>query len=198
MLPTTVLLVFVLLLLVAIVVMLVTGWPGRLRAELERTTSALRREMAEHRGDSMRLMQAIRAEVEDAVQETLDREMASYGRNRRGASFPPQDQGVTSQASGQTHGAGVGSGAASASVSAAAAAGTAWVTSGPVEESRQLSLFTPSPAEDETPLVPEPPAVPDAAPPDPQENREGMTKVDAVLHDDSPDIDDIPDLDDLD
>ena len=187
---TAVLLVFVLLLLAAIVAMLITGWPGPLRSELEKATSALRREMAEHRGDSMRLMQAIRAEVEDAVQETLDREMASYGRNRRGASFPPQGQGVTSQASGQAHGAGAGIGA----VSAAAAAGTAWVASEDAEETRQLSLFTPPPAEDEILPAPEPPA---AAPAPPQESgTEEMVKVDAVLHDDIPDMGDIPDLDD--
>ncbi len=185
---TAVLLVLVLLLLAAIVAMLITGGP--LRSELEKATSALRREMAEHRGDSMRLMQAIRAEVEDAVQETLDREMASYGRNRRGASFPPQDQGVTSQASGQAHGAGAGIGGA------ATAAGTAWAVSSDAEETRQLSLFTPPPAEDETPPAPELPA---ATPvPSQESGTEEMVKVDAVLHDDIPDMGDIPDLDDPD
>ncbi|RNA65044.1 hypothetical protein CR163_007275 [Prosthecochloris sp. ZM_2] len=72
---TTFLLVIILLLLIAIIVMIVTGWPGRERAGIEQAVSELRREMAEYRGDSIRLMQAIRTEVEDAVEESLARNM---------------------------------------------------------------------------------------------------------------------------
>ncbi|NTW52314.1 MAG: hypothetical protein HGB22_06985 [Chlorobiaceae bacterium] len=76
---TTILLIIILLLLIALVAMVVTGWPGRERAEIEKTGNALRREMAEHRADSIQLLHAIRIEVEDSVRESIEREMAGYG-----------------------------------------------------------------------------------------------------------------------
>ena len=91
---TTILLILILLLLIAVVAMVVTGWPGRERAEIEKTGNALRREMAEHRADSIQLLHAIRIEVEDSVRESIEREMAGYGskggrsRGARGAGAP--------------------------------------------------------------------------------------------------------------
>ncbi|HWR01918.1 MAG TPA: hypothetical protein VN371_08620, partial [Chlorobaculum sp.] len=91
---TTILLIIILLLLIAIIAMIVTGWPGRERAEIEKTGNALRREMAEHRADSIQLLHAIRIEVEDSVRESIEREMAGYGskggrsRSSRGAGTP--------------------------------------------------------------------------------------------------------------
>ena len=91
---TTILLIIILLLLIAVVAMVVTGWPGRERAEIEKTGNALRREMAEHRADSIQLLHAIRIEVEDSVRESIEREMAGYGskggrsRGSRGAGAP--------------------------------------------------------------------------------------------------------------
>jgi hypothetical protein len=76
---TIVLLSVILLLLVVIVAMLVTGWPGRERAEIERAGNALRREMAEHRAESIQLLHAIRIEVEDSVKESIERELAGHG-----------------------------------------------------------------------------------------------------------------------
>jgi FtsZ-interacting cell division protein ZipA len=76
---TTILLIIILLLLVAIVGMIVTGWPGRESEEIEKTGNALRREMAEHRAESIQLLHAIRIEVEDSVRESIEREMAGYG-----------------------------------------------------------------------------------------------------------------------
>ena len=76
---TTVLLIIILLLLIAIVAMIVTGWPGREREEIEKTGNALRREMAEHRAESIQLLHAIRIEVEDSVRESIEREMAGFG-----------------------------------------------------------------------------------------------------------------------
>lgn len=77
----------IIVLLVVIVAMMVTGWPGRERAEIEKTGNALRREMAEHRADSIQLLHSIRIEVEDAVRESIEREMAAAsprsGRSRR-------------------------------------------------------------------------------------------------------------------
>ncbi len=74
-----VLLCIVILLLSAIIAMMVTGWPGRDRAGIDRATEALRREMAEHRSESIRLLHGIRIKVEDSVKESIEREMANYG-----------------------------------------------------------------------------------------------------------------------
>ncbi|NTU67386.1 MAG: hypothetical protein HGB02_00750 [Chlorobiaceae bacterium] len=82
-----VLLCMVILLLAFVIAMIVTGWPGRDREEIERSGNALRREMAEHRSESIQLLHAIRIEVEDSVKESIEREMAGYaGRGRSRAS----------------------------------------------------------------------------------------------------------------
>jgi hypothetical protein len=78
-----ILLSIVILLLAAIIAMMVTGWPGREREELERTGNTLRREMAEHRSESIQLLHAIRIEVEDSVKESIEREMANFGSRGR-------------------------------------------------------------------------------------------------------------------
>ncbi len=79
----------ILLLLAVIVAMMVTGWPGRELAEIEKAGDAMRREMAEHRADSIQLLHAIRIEVEDSVKESIEREMAGYG-SRGGRSRGPK------------------------------------------------------------------------------------------------------------
>jgi len=82
-----ILLAVIILLLGLIIFMMVTGWPGRQREELDRLGNGLRREMAEQRSDSLQLMKAIRIEIEDAVRESVEREMAAAaprGRSRRG------------------------------------------------------------------------------------------------------------------
>lgn len=73
----TLLLAVIVLLLLVIIAMLLTGWPGRQREELERVGNSLRREMAEHRAESIRMMNAIRITVEDSIQESVEREMAA-------------------------------------------------------------------------------------------------------------------------
>jgi hypothetical protein len=74
-----VMLSIILLLLALIVAMMVTGWPGRDRAEIEKAGNTLLREMAEHRAESIRLLHAIRNEVEDSVKESIERELAQLG-----------------------------------------------------------------------------------------------------------------------
>ena len=71
------LLSLVILLLLVIIAMLATGWPGRQREEIERLGNSLRREILEQRGDSLQLMKSIRIVVEDAVRESVDKEMAA-------------------------------------------------------------------------------------------------------------------------
>lgn len=81
-----VLLAVIILLLALIIAMLVTGWPGRQRNEMERIGNSLRREMAEQRSDNLQLMKAIRIVIEDAVRESVEKEMiavAPRGRSRR-------------------------------------------------------------------------------------------------------------------
>lgn len=95
---TIILLSIIIVLLVAIIVMMVTGWPGRERAEIERIGNTIRREMAEHRADSIQLLHSIRIEVEDSVKESIEREMAGYGsrggrsRSSRGGASRPRSQ----------------------------------------------------------------------------------------------------------
>jgi hypothetical protein len=85
----------ILLLLAVIVAMMVAGWPGRERAEIEKAGAVMRREMAEHHAESIRLLHAIRIEVEDSVKESIAREFADLGtrggkgRGARGASRLP-------------------------------------------------------------------------------------------------------------
>ncbi len=81
-----VLMIVIILLLGVIIAMLVTGWPGHQREEVEQIGNNLRREMSELRSDSLQLMKAIRIEIEDAVRESVEREMAAAaprGRSRR-------------------------------------------------------------------------------------------------------------------
>jgi FtsZ-interacting cell division protein ZipA len=93
---TMVLLIIILLLLIAIVAMIVTGWPGRERAEIEKTGNALRREMAEHRAESIQLLHSIRIEVEDSVHDSIEREMASFAtRSSRSRRNPGASRAVS-------------------------------------------------------------------------------------------------------
>ena len=90
----TISLAVIILLLGLIIFMMVTGWPGRQREEMERLGNGLRREMAEQRSDNLQLMKAIRIEIEDAVRESVEREMAAAvprGRSRRGARKKTQE-----------------------------------------------------------------------------------------------------------
>lgn len=182
---TTVLLLIVLVLLVANIVMMFTVWPRRQRAEIEKAVSALRREMAEHRGDSIRLMQAIRNEVEDAVQEVLEHEMADYF--RRGASGQTSFQRTAATS------------ADSVSAEGGKTSQREGDTATPDKESaaQQMSLFQQQ-VEARRPALSESSEEPEEQVGDKkQADAEPMEKVQAVLHDDIPDIDDLPDMEDV-
>jgi FtsZ-interacting cell division protein ZipA len=93
----TILLGVIVVLLLVIIAMLVTGWPGRQREEMERLANALRREMAEQRSDSLQLMKSLRIVVEDAVKESVEKELAAAaprGRSRKGSRAKAQDAGI--------------------------------------------------------------------------------------------------------
>lgn len=182
---TTVLLLIVLVLLVANIVMMFTVWPRRQRAEIEKAVSALRREMAEHRGDSIRLMQAIRNEVEDAVQESLEREMSDFFR-----------RGAGSQASFQRSAIAPPEAASKEGVPGKSEENIAELTEAE-KQAQQMSLFqekaiSGQQVSAETPEEPE--SENDAEEPD----AEPMERVQADLHDDIPDVSDIADLDEMD
>jgi FtsZ-interacting cell division protein ZipA len=84
----TILLGVIVVLLLVIIAMLVTGWPGKQREEMERLGNSLRREMAEQRSDSLQLMKSLRIVVEDAVKESVEKEIAAAaprGRSRKGS-----------------------------------------------------------------------------------------------------------------
>lgn len=88
-------------LLFLIVIMLATGWPLKLRDEIERTSQSLRREMAEQRSESLQFMKSLRIIVEDAVKESVEKEMASSrprsGRPRKSASSKAQDAAIVQE-----------------------------------------------------------------------------------------------------
>lgn len=97
-----VLLVVIVLLLAVIIAILVTGWPGRQREEIDRLGNSLRREMAEQRSESLQLMKSLRIVVEDAVKESVEKEMASSrprsGRARKSASSKASDAATVQEA----------------------------------------------------------------------------------------------------
>ncbi len=178
-----VLLFVIVLLLAAIIAMMVTGWPGRHRSEIELLGADLRREIAESRGDSIRLLQSIRSEVEDAVEESLNREMASLIKHG-GVGHPSMSDRRTDTGN---H--------ASPPVSSNLAVQNRGVMQRPGRPG-QLSLFAAeSPDETSSPVpVPQEPETGLA----PKSDDPPMEKVQAVIYDDIPDMGDIPDIDDLD
>lgn len=94
---TTALLIAVFLMLAALIAMILTGWPGIERKEIEKTGQDLRRELAQHRADSLQFLHAMRVELEESVRETLEQKLDSFGAmnvqtssRRRKYSPPPQ------------------------------------------------------------------------------------------------------------
>ena len=193
---TTVLLLIILILLVAVLVLMFTVWPARQRAEIEKAVSGLRREMAEHQGNSVRLIQTIRNDVEDAVQESLEREMGDFMRSGAHAPAPLRRSVVMQSSAGQDE---VSSGF-SANASDTAVTAWAWVSLEEAEaqrQSRQLSLFMSQPASPVSSASPHPVSEV-SVPVSVVTSAEEMEKVHAVLHDDIPDMCDLPDIDDPD
>ncbi|NTV05508.1 MAG: hypothetical protein HGA59_03250 [Chlorobiaceae bacterium] len=75
---TTALLIAVFLMLAALLAMILTGWPGIERKEIEKTGQDLRRELAQHRADSLQFLHAMRMELEETVRETLEQNLDSF------------------------------------------------------------------------------------------------------------------------
>jgi competence protein ComGC len=83
----TALLIVIVVLLIGVLALMLTGWPGRERKEIEKTGRELRRELAQHRADSVQLLHAMRMELEESVRETLELEFASFEKlNQRASS----------------------------------------------------------------------------------------------------------------
>lgn len=182
---TLFLLVLAVVLLLAILAILLSGWPGRERRALEDLGRELRRELAQSRTDTVQLLHAMKIELEESLREAVEEEVASLaaaGRKRASSvrrspaprralgAFPP------SAPSGRV------SGTEAAVVSEEA---EEWPV--PEEESGQLRLFAEDPRPDLAPLeeapVPEPVAatLPQAPP------EEEMIRVYAAA--DLPDVD---------
>ena len=90
----TMLLCVIVFLLLVIFVMLTTLWPRRLRDEMDRLGNGLRREIAEQRSDNLKIMKSLRIVVEDAVKESVEKEMAAApprGRSRKSARAKAQE-----------------------------------------------------------------------------------------------------------
>ncbi|NTW69101.1 MAG: hypothetical protein HGB23_04555 [Chlorobiaceae bacterium] len=67
-----VLLAAIVLLLVAVVVLLLTGWPGREERAIEEIGREMRKELAQHRADSVQLLHAMRIDLDDSLRETME------------------------------------------------------------------------------------------------------------------------------
>ncbi len=202
---TIFLLLLVVILLALIIFMMATGWPGRHKAEIESAISSLRRELAEQRVESLRFMQSIRTGIEDAVEETLEREMADLVRRGRfpQATFSSQQEAKPEppKVSGEPE--------RSEQVSNR--------ESTEKKSEKQMSLFEIQ-ARESFPSVPEPvitdedkqeseQELSEASDPKPEPDDESVTRkkkeegpyqrVNAALYDDIPDISDIADLDEM-
>ncbi len=79
---TILLFCLILILQCLIIALMVTGWPGHGRAEIEKAAASLRRELVEQHAESIRVLHAIRIEVEDSVRESIERELADKVRTR--------------------------------------------------------------------------------------------------------------------
>ena len=157
---TLALLILVVLLLLAIVAMLATGWPGRERQALDAMGSELRRELAQHRSDTIQLLHGLRMELDATLRESIEKSLQPPPRAGKRRSSPRRA-------------------AAAANAQAAATPAeepAAWAEP-PLEEQeeRQLPLFADLGAPDAAQLPPEPP-----------EPEEEMIRVYAA--DDLPDV----------
>ena len=72
------LLIVIVVLLIGVLALMLIGWPGRERKEIEKTGWELRRELAQHRADSIQLLHAMRMDLEESVRETFEQEFASF------------------------------------------------------------------------------------------------------------------------
>ncbi len=79
----TALLIVIVVLLVGILGLMLTGWPGRERKEIEKTGQDLRRELAQHRADSVQLLHAMRIELEESVRETLEQQFEALEKMKK-------------------------------------------------------------------------------------------------------------------
>ena len=107
------LLIVIVVLLIGVLALMLTGWPGRERKEIEKTGRELRRELAQHRSDSIQLLHAMRMELEESVRETLEQEFASFEKmNQRASSrqkkSPASQQGKSSKQEEEDNGSGEG------------------------------------------------------------------------------------------
>ncbi len=98
----TALLIVIVVLLIGVLALMLTGWPGRERKEIEKTGRELRRELAQHRADSVQLLLAMRMELEESVRETLEQEFASFEKlnqrvSTRNKKSPAAQQGKSSK-----------------------------------------------------------------------------------------------------
>lgn len=97
----TALLILIVVLLIGLVAMMLIGWPGREKKEIEKTGRELRRELAQHRADSIQLLHAMRIDLEESIRESLERQFESFEvMNRRAPSRHKKsssNQGVPSR-----------------------------------------------------------------------------------------------------
>jgi hypothetical protein len=81
------LLIIIILLLIGVVALLVTGWTLTETNDIERTGQDIRRELAQHRADTVRLLHSMRVELEDSLREVIEQKFDAFEvRQSRGSS----------------------------------------------------------------------------------------------------------------
>ncbi len=170
------LLVVILLLLVAVVVLLVTGWPGREMKEIEEVGRGFRQELAQHRADSVQLFHSLRIDLDDLMQEKLDKQLDAIAvlnsrshnkrKNQNAAQTQDPMQAEISMEESDEKSA---------------------------EYDRQLGLFSVQPGQSSKK---EPRNEPKNEPPPVEEAFERVESL-SLDYDDIPDISELPDIDDL-
>jgi hypothetical protein len=81
------LLIIIVLLLIGVVALLVTGWTLTETNDIERTGQDIRRELAQQRADTVRLLHSMRIELEDSLREVIEQKFDSFEvRQSRGSS----------------------------------------------------------------------------------------------------------------
>lgn len=72
------LLIIIVLLLIGVTALLLTGWTLYEKNDIERTGQDIRRELAQHRADTVQLLHSMRIELEESLREAFDQKFDTF------------------------------------------------------------------------------------------------------------------------
>ncbi|NTW11453.1 MAG: hypothetical protein HGB36_04525 [Chlorobiaceae bacterium] len=134
------LLIVIILLLGGIIAMMVTGWPGQKKNEIDRTGQDIRRELAQQRADTVQLLHSMRIELEDSLRDVIEQKFDAFevtqsrGSSRRRRSYTVSREPNAQFLPGASNGDDAAEGDNGAKMPRSAC-------NGDYEEDRQLQLF---------------------------------------------------------